>query len=226
MRENKTWTKPWSFGQLRKWEVEEAVTGERTKHQYELRCLINIFQCMYTGKLFMWNRQKVSFRGYTSLENTVPLEIYNAHQCVPDQNSVQFFFFILFMEAVLDLGITPWSLAYTHAPPPTYNNTKCAKLAWTNREGNGTPFHYSCLENPMDKGAWWASVHGVAESWTQLSDFTFSFHFHALEKEMAAHSSVLAWRIPGTAEPGGLPSMGSQSQTQLKRHSNSSSSLN
>ena len=67
---------------------------------------------------------------------------------------------------------------------------------------------YSCLENPMDGGAWWAAVCGVAESWAQLSDFTFTFHFHALEKEMATHSSVLAWRIPGTGEPGALPSMG------------------
>ena len=73
---------------------------------------------------------------------------------------------------------------------------------------NGTPFQYSCLENPMDGGAWWATVHGVAKSWTRLSDFTFTFHFHALEKEMATHSSVLAWRIPGTGEPGVLPSMG------------------
>ena len=63
--------------------------------------------------------------------------------------------------------------------------------------------------NPMDGGAWWAAVHGVATSQTWLSDFTFSFHFHALEKEMATHSSVLAWSIPGMAEPGGLPSMGS-----------------
>ena len=75
-------------------------------------------------------------------------------------------------------------------------------------EGNGTPLQYSCLENPMDRGAWWASVHGVVKSRTQLSDFTFTFHFHALEKEMATHSSVLALRIPGTGEPGGLPSMG------------------
>ena len=75
-------------------------------------------------------------------------------------------------------------------------------------EGNGTPLQYSCLENLMDGGAWWAAVHGVAESWTQLSNFPFTFHFHALEKEMATHSSVLAWRIPGMAEPGGLPSMG------------------
>ena len=77
------------------------------------------------------------------------------------------------------------------------------------REGNGTPLQYSCLENPMDGRAWWAAVHGVAKSWTRLSNFTFTFHFHSLEKEMAIHSSVLAWRIPGTGEPGGLPSMGS-----------------
>ena len=75
-------------------------------------------------------------------------------------------------------------------------------------EGNGTPLQYSCLENPMDGGAWRVTVHGVAEGQTRLSDFTFAFHFHALEKEMATHSSVLAWRIPGTGEPGGLPSMG------------------
>ena len=76
-------------------------------------------------------------------------------------------------------------------------------------EGNGTPLQYSCLENPMDGGAWQAVVHAVAKSRAQLSDFTFTFHFPALEKEMAAHSSVLAWRIPGPEEPGGLLSMGS-----------------
>ena len=76
-------------------------------------------------------------------------------------------------------------------------------------EGNGTPLQYSCLASPMDRGAWWAAVHGVARSRTRLSNFTFTFHFHALEKEMATHSSVLAWRIPGTEESGGLPSMGS-----------------
>ena len=78
-----------------------------------------------------------------------------------------------------------------------------------NREGNGTPLQYSCLENLMDGGAWGAAVHGVAKSQTRLSDFTFTFHFDALEKEMASHSSILAWRIPGTGEPGGLPSTGS-----------------
>ena len=77
------------------------------------------------------------------------------------------------------------------------------------REGNGNPLQYSCLENPMDGGAWWAAVHGVAKSRAQLSNFTFTFHFHALEKEMVTHSSVLAWRIPGTGEPGELPFMGS-----------------
>ena len=76
-------------------------------------------------------------------------------------------------------------------------------------EGDGTSLQYSCLENPMGGGAWQAAVHGVAKSWTRLSDFIFTFHFHALEKEMATHSSVLAWRIPGTGEPGGLQSMGS-----------------
>ena len=77
-------------------------------------------------------------------------------------------------------------------------------------EGNGALLQYSCLENPMDEGAWWAAVHGVTKSQTRLSDFTFAFHFHALEKEMATHSSVLAWKIPGTGEPGGLPSVGSR----------------
>ena len=79
----------------------------------------------------------------------------------------------------------------------------------TGGEGDGTPLQYSCLENPMDGGAWWAAVRGVLKSRTQLSNVPFTFHFHALEKEMATHSSVLAWRIPVMAEPGGLPSMGS-----------------
>ena len=84
-------------------------------------------------------------------------------------------------------------------------------LMWyiTLGEGNGNPLQYSCLENPRDGGAWWAVVHGVAKSQTRLSDFTLTFHFHALEKEMATHSSVLAWRISGMRQPGGLPPMGS-----------------
>ena len=76
-------------------------------------------------------------------------------------------------------------------------------------EGNGTPLRYSCLENPMDGGVWWAAVHGVAKSRAGLSDFTFTFHFPALEKAMAPHSSTLAWKIPWAEEPGGLQSMGS-----------------
>ena len=76
-------------------------------------------------------------------------------------------------------------------------------------EGNCTPLQYSCLENPMDGGAWKAAVHGVTGGRTRLSDFTFMFHFHSLEKEMATLSSVLAWRIPGAGEPGMLISMGS-----------------
>ena len=70
------------------------------------------------------------------------------------------------------------------------------------------PAYLTYMQNPMDGGAWWTAVHGVARSWTRLNDFTFAFHFHALEKEMATHSSVLAWRIPGTGESDGLPSLG------------------
>ena len=80
---------------------------------------------------------------------------------------------------------------------------------WDLEKADGTPLQYSCLENPMDGGAWWAAIHRVARSWTRLSDFTFTFHFHALEKEMATHSNVFAWRIPWTEEPSGLPTMGS-----------------
>ena len=76
-------------------------------------------------------------------------------------------------------------------------------------EGNGNPLQRSCLENSKDGGAWHAAIHGVAGSRTRLRDFTFTFHFHALEKEMATHSSILAWRIPGMGKPGGQPSMGS-----------------
>ena len=91
-------------------------------------------------------------------------------------------------------------------------------------EGNGTPFQYFCLENPMDGGAWWAAVHGVVKSRARLRDFTFTFHFHALEKEMATHSSVLVWRIPGTGGLVGCRLWVAQSRTRLKRLSSSSSS--
>ena len=89
---------------------------------------------------------------------------------------------------------------------PFKRHTQMYLRAW---EGDSTPLQYSCLETPMDGGAWWAAVHGVTKSRTWLSDLPFPFRFHTLEKEVATHSSVLAWRIPGTGEPGGLPSMGS-----------------
>ena len=91
-------------------------------------------------------------------------------------------------------------------------------------EGNGTPLQYSHLENPMDAGAWRAAVHGVAKSQTRLNDFTFPFHFHALEKAMATHSSVLAWRIPGPRAWWAAVSEVAQSRTRLKRLSSSNSS--
>ena len=101
-------------------------------------------------------------------------------------------------------GLELAALLTAHSLPRGYH------IYFPPEEGNGNPLQYSCLENPMDGGAWWAAVHGVAKSQIRLSDFTFTFHFPALEKEMATHSSVLAWRIPGTGEPGGLPPMGSR----------------
>ena len=82
----------------------------------------------------------------------------------------------------------------------------------SSRGGNGNPFQYSCLENPKDIEAWRAIVHRVTQSQTQLSDFTFAFHYHVLEKDMATHSSILAWRIPRTEEPSGLQSQSLESQ--------------
>ena len=97
-----------------------------------------------------------------------------------------------------------WATQETRVPSLVWEDPMCL-----GGEGNGALLQCSCLENPMDGGAWWAAVHGVMKSRTRLSDFTFTFHFHALEKEMATHSSVLAWRVPGTGEPDGLPRMGS-----------------
>ena len=102
------------------------------------------------------------------------------------------------------MGCSPWC----HKESDTTEQLHFTHIA-NDGEGNDNPLQYSCLENPMDGGAWWAAVHGVAKSRTRLNDFTFTFHFHALEKEMATHSSVLAWRVTGTGEPGGLLSMGS-----------------
>ena len=131
------------------------------------------------------------FTGLTSLESSYKWNntIYNL------------FYFLLLREIALN---------FTHVVCISYS----FHFYWSITDfqyyiSNGNPLQYSCLENPMGAGAWWAIVHGVAKSQTRLSDFTFSFHFHALEKEMATHSSVLAWRIPGMGEPGGLPSLGS-----------------
>ena len=83
-------------------------------------------------------------------------------------------------------------------------------------EGNGNPLQYSCLENPMDGAAWEAAVYGIAKSWMRLSDFTFTFRFHALENEMATHSSILAWRIPGMGAWWAAVYGVAQSRTRLK----------
>ena len=111
-----------------------------------------------------------------------------------------------------ELDMTEHSTAQKFPPNcslPLYTLLSYLSVIYTTfREGNGTPLQYSCLENPMDGGAWQAADHGVAKSRIQLTDFTFTFHFHALDKEMATHSGILAWRIPGTSEPSGLPSMG------------------
>ena len=116
-------------------------------------------------------------------------------------------------DAVLSISFNQfWQRHIKAQNIPITCETFCAHFTSPNPsdgEGNGTPLQYSGLENAMDGGVWWAAVHGVAKSRTRLSDATFTFSFHALEKEMATHSSVLAWRIPGTGEPGGLPSMGS-----------------
>ena len=103
------------------------------------------------------------------------------------------------------VGCSPWGLEELDTTEQLHFHFSLSCIG----KGDGTPLQYFCLENPMDRGAWSAAAHGVTKSQTQLSNFTFTFHFHALEKEMATHSSVLAWRIPGIGEPGGLPSMGS-----------------
>jgi len=129
---------------------------------------------------------------------------FDFHAC--DGSVKIFYFFLLQFWSYTFLRVCPFLPSY----PFYWHIVPESSLLWSFvGEGNGTPLQYSCLENPMDGGAWRAAVHGVAKSRTRLSSFTFTFHFHALKKEMATHSSVLAWRIPGTGEPGGLPSMGS-----------------
>ena len=128
------------------------------------------------------------------------------------------------VKPVYDLPCYHRSNSYDCEQPPTplyVHFAKRKRLSTLFGEGDGTPLQYSCLENPMDGRAWWAAVHGVAEGRTRLSDFTFTFHFHAPKKEMATHSSVLAWRIPGRwwAAVHGV----AQTRSRLKRFSSSSS---
>ena len=127
------------------------------------------------------------------------------------------------------VGCSPWGLEESGMTEQLHFHFSLLCIG----EGNGTPLQYSCLENPMDGGAWYAAVHGVTKSQTWLSDFTFTFHFHASEKEMATHSSALPWRIPGTGEPGifclwgdiyGVVYGVAQSRTGLKQLSGSSCS--
>ena len=136
---------------------------------------------------------------------------------IPVPMSISLFcMFSQFFEVPFTLNSQSWApqvaLAVKNTPVNEGNARDMGLIPGSGRshgEGHSKPLQYSYLKNPMDRGAWWAAVHGVAKSWTGLSDFTFTFHFHALEKEMATHSSVLVWRIPGTGEPDGLPSMGS-----------------
>ena len=109
----------------------------------------------------------------------------------------------------LDLKLEPGSSAGKEFTCNAGDPSSIPELGRSTGERIDYPLQYSCLENPIGGGAWWSAVQGVANSRTRLSNFTFTFHFHALKKEMATHSSVLAWRIPGTGEPGGLLSMGS-----------------
>ena len=99
--------------------------------------------------------------------------------------------------------------AHPFLPPPLFFKDRKDAERISSMYSHGTPLQYCCPENPMEGRAWWAAVHGVAKSRTRLSDFPFTFHFHALEKEMATPSSVLAWRIPWMEKPGGLQCMGS-----------------
>ena len=117
--------------------------------------------------------------------------------------------FFLSLAALFHAARAPWGFSIAALTSLDHGYCSYVYRMWSPWRRQCTPLQSSCLENPMDGGAWWAAVHGVTKSPAWLSEFTFTFYFHALEKAMATHSSVLAWRIPGTGEPGGLPSLGS-----------------
>ena len=124
-----------------------------------------------------------------------------------------YFFALIAKEGFLISSCYSWNSAfrclYLSFSPLLFTSLLSTAICKASPDSHGKPLQYSCLENPMDGRAWWATVHGVTTSRLQLSNFTFTFHFHAMEKEMATHSNVLAWGIPGTAEPGGLLSTSS-----------------
>ena len=115
---------------------------------------------------------------------------------------------VIIQAGILHYGIFLWNVTMNRVIRMCAQSRSWYWMGLFMEKAMAAQLQCSCLENPMDGGAWRTAVHGVAEGWTWLSDFTFTFHFHALEKEMATHSSVLAWRIPGTGEPSGLPSLG------------------
>ena len=123
--------------------------------------------------------------------------------------SIKLYFYYIYWNTLNWIYMYVWKVTFeiqlTPLQEPIPNSIR---VVATIGESNGNPLQSSCLENPTDRGAWWAAVHGVTKIWTRLRNFTFPFHFQALEKEMATHSSVVAWRIPGMGEPGGLPSVG------------------
>ena len=143
--------------------------------------------------------------GCEELDTTERFHFHSSLSCIGEGNSNPLQCSCL--ENPRDRGAW-WAAAYGVAQSRTRLKRLSSSSSVKKRRRQWHPTPVLLPENPMDGGAWWAVVHGVAMSLTRLSDFTFTFHFHALEKEMATHSSVLAWRIPGTAEPGGLPSMG------------------
>ena len=151
--------------------------------------------------LFGWVLSHFFFNFY---QNVVDLQCWVSFRCIAKLISYIYVYPLFWASFPIQVIIE-----YRAEFPVLYSRSLFYIWQYGYGEGSGTPLQYSCLENPVDGGAWQASVQGVTRSQTRLSNFTLTLHFHALEREMATHSSVLAWRIPGMVEPGGLPSMGS-----------------